>query len=423
MAHIRELVATRMGSIMKKKLISFCTILLVVYYTSGQNSNSIPYRFSDSLTRLQLNDTAYYNKEQELSYIGKYTESLRAYDLERTDRLKYNKDLTEKQLNYFLSFKPINANEYIIQKAKTEQIIIINEAHHQPYNRVFTTSLLADLYEKGFRYFAVETIANNDKIIAELNENKYPTLKSGYYLKEPLYGNLVREALKVGFTVVGYESRLLSTNNGDGTSREIEQAKNINKILEKDPKAKILVHCGYDHVVESAYPAWGKAMAGRLFDLTGINPFTIDQIKLTEHSSNEFENPYFKLIHLDFPTILIDSNGNLFSGPSDNKQYDARIFLPRTKWINGRPNWLFFFNRSPYPIKNKITIGFPCLAFAYLETEFKQVNGNRNLLIPFDVIELADQRDTQDLSLKQGNYVIIIQNAKNQEQHLKMSVK
>ena len=62
-----------------------------------------------------------------------------------------------------------------------------------------------------------------------------------------------------------------------GMRREIEQAENIQKFIERNLLGKVLIHCGYAHAYEYDYPAWGKAMAGRLKDIMKIDPLTIDQ--------------------------------------------------------------------------------------------------------------------------------------------------
>lgn len=167
------------------------------------------------------------------SNIGEYEKSLVANDRD----FESWGELTQEDINYFKQFKPQNAKNYILQRAKDEKIIAINEAHFQPNHRVFTASLLENLYSLGFRYLAIETLSNNS-IVSEndkrsevdlLNDRNYPTLESGYYLKEPQYGNLVRDALKIGFTLIGYEAGW-HTNQ---VSREIEQAKNLAKVFEK----------------------------------------------------------------------------------------------------------------------------------------------------------------------------------------------
>ncbi len=393
------------------------------------NSRSIPfnsnYKFSEDILT-QVSKGSIYPMAWDLSYIGEYKETLKIWDKveEKTPALSAD------QLKHFSCFKPVIAKDFITNQAKQEQIIILNEAHHQPYHRVFTTSLLKDLYKEGYRYFGAETLSDWDNT---LNDRKYPLKLTGFYTAEPFYANLVREALRIGFTVFAYET----TKHDDSTSygREIEQAKNIKKIIDKDPKAKIVIHCGFDHLVETSIPDWGKAMAGRLFEFTGINPFTIDQVRFTEHSSAEFENSYFKLLDLDYYAILIDSVGNIFNGTpivdsagnipdfsARNMQYDARVYHPRTIWVNGRPHWVFENDRQAFFINEKITTSFPCLVFAYLDNEYSNAEDPHNPPIPFDIIELKTKEDHKALSLKKDKYIIMIKDKKGQEQKIQMAL-
>jgi hypothetical protein len=39
---------------------------------------------------------------------------------------------------------------------------MINEEHDTPTHRAFTTSLLSILYKKGFRYFAAESVVDEE---------------------------------------------------------------------------------------------------------------------------------------------------------------------------------------------------------------------------------------------------------------------
>ena len=126
---------------------------------------------------------------------------------------------------------------------------------------------------------------------------------------------------------------------GNPEQREIDQANNIQQILQKDPSAKILLHGGYDHIREDSLGGdWKMAMAGRLKQLTGIDPFTINQEVLTERSQPSLENPYYTLMKIDQPSILIDNDGNLFAGPRDRHLYDVRMSHPRTRLVKGRPD-------------------------------------------------------------------------------------
>ncbi|MGZ4056957.1 MAG: hypothetical protein ACXVPU_16765 [Bacteroidia bacterium] len=396
---------------MKQTLI-FVIFLLSSSFLKGQNYYSKIYKFSDSI----LANSSEYEAAQFLSYIGEYQKALECMD--KHDPTTYI--LSGKDSIYFEKFHPVNAIEYIINKSKTEQIIIINEAHHQPRHRVFTTELLQGLYNQGYRYLGAETISIGD---TTLNNRKYPMQCTGIYTEEPMYGDLIRTALKIGFFVFPYETTKFVSDSTAGKQREIEQAKNIKKILDKDPKAKILIHCGYDHIIETELPGWGKAMAGRLTEFTGINPFTINQERLTEHSSSKFDNPFFKMIDLNYSAVFIDSSGNLFNGVENFKEYDVRVYHPRTIWIEGRPDWVFENDRKPRYINDEIKTGFPCLVLAYLSNECILEKNNYKQLVPFDIIELKNGNDKKALALKNGDYDILIQDTSGHEQVIKLEEK
>ena len=60
------------------------------------------------------------------------------------------------------------------------------KAHHVPRDRAFLLTLLRGLYERGFRYFAAETLNPKD---TGLQARGYPTLQTGYYTREPVFGD------------------------------------------------------------------------------------------------------------------------------------------------------------------------------------------------------------------------------------------
>jgi hypothetical protein len=183
-------------------------------------------------------------------------------------------------------------------------VIFINEVHHAAIQRVFSIRLLKILYDKGFRYFAAETLRPD----ADLNNRGYPLISvTGEYTNEPVYGDLVRTALKLGYTVVPYENRIpckkpitpckkrITTVNCSN-HRDYQQALNLyNRIFKKDPSAKIFVHAGYTHIEKNGDKAW-KPMGFYFQKITGIEPFSIDQIFMTEHSAPQFEEENYKYI-------------------------------------------------------------------------------------------------------------------------------
>lgn len=351
----------------------------------------------------------YLNNAEKLSFIGNYKESLREWD--KTNKL--NSKFEKKDSLYFSMFKPVSALEYISKISDTTKIIMLNEAHHIAMHRAFSTKLLTLLYSKGYKYFAVETLNAKD---SALNKRKYPIVSSGYYTNEPTYGTLIRSALEIGYELIAYETNLNEIDSNGINLREIDQAKNIKKILDKDQSAKILIYCGYSHILECTVPGWGKALAGRILELSGINPFTIDQIQLTEHSSEKYENPYYKLIHLNYYAFLVDTNGKYFKGSKSNTGYDVSVYHPRTILVNGRPNWVFENGKKAIPVLDSVKIDFPCLIFAFKKNELAEcMNTNRTSLdipVPLDVIELNSIKDEKYLALSEGSYTIYLTNKK-----------
>ena len=304
--------------------------------------------------------------------------------------------ITEKDSLYFIDFYPVNAREYIIERSKNEQIIIINEAHTNSNHRTFTHSLLQGLYDNGYRYLGLEALF--DTLI---NERKYPIIESGYYTKEPEFGNLIYTAIKIGFTLFGYEAM----GNVNGKEREIAQARNIVNFIKQNPHGKVLIHCGHDHVIKGTpnNPTWEKAMAGRLKEYTQINPFTIDQTQFSEKSERKYNHPYIAMVNKEFPVVLLDEDGNVFNGKKGNDQVDVRIIHPETQYVNNRPNWLLAVgNRKEYHIENSKITQYPLLVLAYRKSDFEN-NG-----VPADIIEVFENENIFSLILDKGTYEIIM---------------
>lgn len=382
------------------------------------------YYFSDSILHQFAKDSNTQSAAFLYSFIGEYRKALEFWDKTESDKLILNEIDKKKLLNYV----PTNAKKYIINQAKKERIVVINEAHHQPYHRFFTTQLLNDLYGIGYKYLFLEALTNPGDTF--LNSRKYPLINSGILTSDPIFGKLVREALKIGFKVLPYEAINNFKIDSLGINhREIEQARNISKIFDLDSAAKILVHCGFDHAIKSELKGWGKAMAGRLYEYSGIEPFTIDQVTLSEHSSknqllltdlqvNDFENPIYKEINLNYSAVFLDSNGKALSR---NNGYNAVVYHPRTNYINGRQNWLFDEDRKPYFVK-KMNVSYPCLIFAYLADERLSLQNSFNNPVPFDIIEIKNEYDLKPLSLAKGKYLIIIKDQKNKEERVNVEI-
>ncbi len=294
-----------------------------------------------------------------------------------------------------------DAKEYIVQRAKNEQMIIVNEAHHNPMHRAFTASLLQGLYNAGYRYFGIEALA--DTLI---NIRRFPVLQSGYYTKEPQFANLIRDALDIGFELFGYEA----SPDKNGKEREIEQAQNIANMVAKHPDSKFLIHCGHDHVIEGTpnIVQWEKAMAGRVKEYTHIDPFTVDQVAYSPMGNPRFNHPYIALAHWPVPAVMVAWTGALLNGEVGKDQVDCKIIHPITREIHGKPIWLMLGARSAHLVSlNKIP-EYPALVLAYRIGEFE------NDGVPVGIIEVTDKNQVRGMFLRKGKYQIVVKNSRYQ---------
>jgi len=218
----------------------------------------------------------------------------------------------------------VSATDVITKLATDRHIVMINEAHHNAYTRILTLALLPKLRALGFNYFAAEALVESDP---DLKRRGYPTKVSGTeYLHDPIYGEIVREAIRLGFTIVPYD---IESNVGT-QAREIGQADNLyRKVFAKDPQARLFIHAGYAHI-DKAKGRLGdiQPMAMRLKALTGFDPLSIDQTQFLE-VLQEHADDYHQLIarfHPEAPSVLVNRDGKAWSALP--KLYDVNVILP-----------------------------------------------------------------------------------------------
>ncbi|HKY06129.1 MAG TPA: hypothetical protein VJQ56_14635 [Blastocatellia bacterium] len=285
------------------------------------------------------------------SYVGNYQEAHAYYDdivgeETRSDKQIKSSPKTEKDIESspLDAYQARSAIETIAALADTHNVIMINEEHDEPMHRAFTTRLLPLLYAKGFRYLAAETLMATDK---DLNQRGYPTQKTGFYTADPVYGDMIRTAMKLGYKAVAYEhaSGGRCTPQADNPSscqdeRERGQAQNLyDRIFRDDPKAKVIVHVGRGHNQEIKREKLSM-MAAHFKVITGIDPFTIDQMFMSERSSPAAERAVYRYItakrEIKEPVAFQSEKGEFWKGYG----FDLQLFHPRTRYERGRPVWL-----------------------------------------------------------------------------------
>ncbi len=217
----------------------------------------------------------------------------------------------------------VAAVDAIATLAAKRRIVLINEAHHNAQTRRLTLALLPRLRALGFNYFAAEALLPND---TNLSQRGYPITHSGTeYLRDPLYGDIVRSALRLGFHVIAYD---VGTT---GQAREDTQAENLYRaVFARDPTARLFVHAGYAHIDKTIGRLNAlRPMAMRLQKLTGLEPLSIDQTEFLE-SGWDKTDPYHRLIAA-FPSTEPEILQNRADGTPWSARpalYDVNVILP-----------------------------------------------------------------------------------------------
>ena len=234
----------------------------------------------------------------------------------------------------------------IVRAVGTRRAVMIGEEHHSPQSRAIVIPLLRALWAKGFRYYAAETFADD----AERTQRQgYPDALTGTYTTEPVFGEAVREAIRLGYKLVPYEAAAYDAKLDPGTNqenRERGQALHLKeRIFDRDPTAKVLVHGGRGHVSKGGAKLGDtdfRFMAAHFCELTGLDPFSIYCAKMLEHKGRpRQENPLYRYVTakgwIHRPTVFVNRAGRPFSSAPD---YDADVFFPRVARLEGRADWL-----------------------------------------------------------------------------------
>ncbi len=226
--------------------------------------------------------------------LGLYSEAIRDFPLrsQLPPKLAVPKATT---------WQAVDAADAIATLARDRRIVMVNEAHHDAHTRELTLTLLPRLRTLGFTYFAAEALDERD---ASLMKRGYPVAASGSeYLHEPLYGEIVREAIELGYVIVPYDA-----SGATPQDREDGQAKNLyERVFAKDPKAKLFVHAGYAHIDKQRGRLGSiNPMAMQLAKLSGIDPLSIDQTDIREENPESEAQAYsiFKHAMRRFETSL-----------------------------------------------------------------------------------------------------------------------
>lgn len=319
------------------------------------------YRYSTSHSALSDPDLNFWAAQlaaTDASFMGRPNDALRYFPM-----ASHPPESVPDPSDYYTA----DAVQWIIAQAAHHRVVMINEAHHIPQTRLLTLSLLKPLHDAGFHYLALETLENNgtpalpDGVVME---------KSGGYTREPVMADLVREALRIGYTLVPYEAPHSVVRNVD--AREETQARNLEAFLEKHPGEKLLIHAGYAHIAKTPAVKIGDArvMATRLISATRAKVLSIDQtelmpMSLSSQAAIAVQAELAKAFKVTGPVVFL-SNKDKTAWSAVPGAYDAGILLPPSPRHVVRPDWLSLggVRRKVFVDTNGCAQQFPCLVQA-----------------------------------------------------------
>jgi hypothetical protein len=164
-------------------------------------------------------------------------------------------------------------------------VVMVNEAHNGQLRcvrtRVVGERLLPVAHERGVRHLAMEALFDRE-FVAEANRRRIlPSAESGY-LAQPEMRSFIQAALDLGWTLLAYEADMSKAPSTDLMAREVtawrqlEQGRNLVEVL---PDAPTLVWVGWGHLSKPRRPSLDgfKPMAQHFWELSGIEPFALDQ--------------------------------------------------------------------------------------------------------------------------------------------------
>jgi len=210
--------------------------------------------------------------------------------------------------------------------AANHRIVMIMEDHHFSKHREFVGATLSAFKAAGFTHYAAEAISPIDTSLAQRG---YPNKFTGLYTCDPQFGNVLRRALDLDFTVLGYDFR--STTHEE---REELAATRLAKLFQNDAKTKLLVHAGHAHVLKYETTLGQRWLASLLSEKTGIEPFTIWQWS-SKHDAHDYDKIVDVLkargVSFDEPVLLMPPpaiDSGLQDSPYGLASVDAIVLHP-----------------------------------------------------------------------------------------------
>ena len=313
------------------------------------------------------------NNPEYNSFLLNYEKKKKSYFNETVKEIYSNNDV----------FKNNKVFDEINEIAKNNSVIMLNEDHCYPKHRLFAMQLLDVLKQNGYSYLSLEAFS------IDKENNLFPNYNNGFYTSEPYFGHFLRKAKELGFTILGHE------NQDDSMDREMGQAKNIYKILQDDPKAKIFVYVGQSHLEKKRRGE--KWMAQHFSEISKVNPITINQVRIFADTDDEIvliPKNYFK------NDSLIKSSADYFL--INNIKADLKKVYPNSKF-------------KSVTLKSKEIKNYKNEELLIEVFNFYEYEKLKSLTLPIVNLLSKPKSNTIKVDLPIGKYIIKIKTAENKK--------
>ncbi len=191
-----------------------------------------------------------------MSFMCEYDRALNVFDKRNNAADSFSLDTTRYNRK---NYRRIDAKKEILRLAAQHDVLLLNDIHHYPSPRVFLYDILDGLRKLGYKYIALEALNVQDTL---LGQRKYPVVGlTGVYTNEPTFGEVVRKALELGFTLIPYDYGFSNMKDRFRVSclNILSSIKGVN--LNKD---KLIVFGGYGNIEEKTKNRLGYLLGDAL---------------------------------------------------------------------------------------------------------------------------------------------------------------
>jgi hypothetical protein len=232
----------------------------------------------------------------------------------------------------------------IVKRARGRRLVFINEAHNGSRCRWFSERVALALRREGFNTFAAEsfTVENTPEA-----DNGGPiTTNTGFYVADPVFAEMVRGVRAAGYRLAAYDDvpPLQGDPKAQTALREQTAADNLARLLRDDPKARLVVHCGYDHAAKVPQPDGSQSVSCLMKVIKGIDPITVTQAYSIASPRRDNEPITITRVLDKFgspkaPIAVWDGAGVPLGRNSLAASYDVSVYHHRAAQVDGRPGW------------------------------------------------------------------------------------